>query len=439
MSEATELVKEPADGEAKSSPRVLIVSEHASVKFGGEAILPWHYFRLLRRRGVEAWLVVHSRTRAELTGLLPDEANRMYFMPDTRLNRLAWRLGRFLPSRVSYFTLGYASRLDTQRAARKLARRLIAEHRVDVVHQPIPVSPREPSLLHGLGAPVVIGPMNGNMSYPPAFAKSAGALATKLARKASNLMNRLSPGKLRAAVLLVANERTRRALPSGARGEVIEMVENGVDLELWSPLKEQDRRDGPARFIYLGRLIPLKAVDLLLEALARVKTDPLPELEILGDGPIRGELKDHVKRLGLDDRVRFLGWRSQVECAQKLREADALVLPSLHECGGAVVLEAMASGRPVLATAWGGPADYLDDSCGILVPPDSREALIAGLADGLTRLAADPELRSRLGRAGRDRVEREFDWEKKIDAILDVYHRAIERSGSRELKTRSRP
>jgi len=431
-------VPEPADGEAKASPRVLIVSEHASVKFGGEAILPWHYFRLLRRRGVEAWLVVHSRTREELTSLLPEEADRMYFMPDSRLNKLAWRLGRFLPSRVSYFTLGYASRLATQRASRKLARRLIAEHGVDVVHQPIPVSPREPSLLHGLGVPVVIGPMNGNMSFPPAFEKGASAMAVALARRGTNLMNRLMPGKLRASVLLVANERTRRGLPKGGRGEVVELVENGVDLEVWSPPEERDRREGPARFAFLGRLVSWKAVDLLLEALARVETDPLPELEILGDGSIRGELEAQAKRLGLGDRVRFLGWRSQAECASRLREADALVLPSLYECGGAVVLEAMACGRPVLATAWGGPADYLDDSCGILVQPDSRDALVAGLADGLTRLASDAELRDRLGRAGRDRVEREFDWAKKIDEILGVYQRATARSGSRMLESRSR-
>jgi glycosyltransferase involved in cell wall biosynthesis len=114
-----------------------------------------------------------------------------------------------------------------------------------------------------------------------------------------------------------------------------------------------------------------------------------------------------------------------VECAGRLREADALVLSSLYECGGAVVLEAMACGLPVIAAAWGGPTDYLDDSCGILVPTDSREALIAGFADGMSRLAADPDLRDRLGHAGRLRIEREFNWETKIDDILAIYRRVI--------------
>ncbi len=67
--------------------------------------------------------------------------------------------------------------------------------------------------------------------------------------------------------------------------------------------------------------------------------------------------------------IQFAGWLSQSDCKVRLNAADCLVLPSLFECGGAVVLEAMALGKPVIATAWGGPLDYLDADCGILVQP----------------------------------------------------------------------
>jgi len=419
--------------EEGGSPRVLIVSEHASTRYGGEAVLPWHYFRILRRRGIDARIIVHSRTRNELLALLPDEAGRMYFLPDTNLDKTAARLGEYLPSQISYMTLGYMSRLSTQRAARKLARRLVAEHRIDVVHQPIPVSPREPSLMHGLGAPVVMGPMNGNMSYPPAFVQR-GKLkiqesVVSVGRLASHLLNRLMPGKLRASALLVANERTRVALPKGVTGEVITLVENGVDLEVWTPLPPASGADRPARFVFLGRLIELKAVDLLLDAFAQVRAPLPPHLEILGDGSMRAALEERARRLGLGDRVQFSGWQPQTECARRLREADVLVLPSIHECGGAVVLEAMACGLPVIATAWGGPMDYLDASCGILVPPDSPEALVSGLVEAMTRLAHDPGLRAALGRAGRERIDREFDWEVKVDQMLAIYRRAAARRG----------
>ena len=253
---------------------MVVVAEHASAVFGGEAILPLHVFRKLRARGVEAWLVVHSRTRDELAGLIPEELDRVSFIPDTGLHVWMCRLGRFIPARVGYFTLGFVSRLSSQRMARRIVRGLVAEHKVDVVHQPIPVSPREPSIMHGLGAPVVMGPMNGGMTYPPGFERRDRKLAivgslTELGRKASVLMNRLMPGKLRAETLLVANERTRRALPPGVRGEVIELVENGVDPDLWLDPGEPGppRAEGePVRFAFVGRLVDWKAVDLLLDA-----------------------------------------------------------------------------------------------------------------------------------------------------------------------------
>lgn len=408
----------------RDMPRVVIVADHASLRFGGEASLPVHHFAGLRRRGIEAWLVVHERTRDELAEVLPGDLDRIHFLPDTRLNRLCWRIGRLVPAQLSYFTLGYLGRLATQIAARRAARALVRRHGATVVHQPIPVSPREPSLLYDMGAPVVIGPMNGNMSYPPAFRgarpgrRLVGAL-TGLGRLLSVPLHGVMPGKRRAALLLVANDRTRQALPRGLAGEIRELAENGVDLGLWRAPGPR-RGEGAARFVFMGRLVELKAVDVLLEALARMR-DTTARLEIIGDGPKRTDLAQLSRRLGLADRVSFAGWQTQAACAARLAAADALVLPSIHECGGAVVLEAMAMARPVVATDWGGPADYLDPGCGILVPPTSREALAAGFAAAMDRLAADPELRARLGRAGREKVERSYSWAGKIDIMLGLY------------------
>src|ERR1700728_799541 len=102
------------DQDGKTSlPRVIIVSEHASSRYGGEACLPWHYFRLLRRRNAEVWLVVHERTKDELVALMRDDADRMHFVPDTWFNKVTWKLSRFLPAPLAYITLGYASRLST--------------------------------------------------------------------------------------------------------------------------------------------------------------------------------------------------------------------------------------------------------------------------------------------------------------------------------------
>jgi glycosyltransferase involved in cell wall biosynthesis len=91
-----------------------------------------------------------------------------------------------------------------------------------------------------------------------------------------------------------------------------------------------------------------------------------------------------------------------------------------------VVLEAIAVGLPVIATNWGGPADYLNSSCGILVEPASKQGFVKGLTDAMLKLALSPELLQRMGCAGRERVREHFDWEGKVDRILEIYQQTID-------------
>ena len=179
-------------------------------------------------------------------------------------------------------------------------------------------------------------------------------------------------------------------------------------------------------FCVFGAPEDLKAVDLLLEAFAAVAAQTDAVLEIIGDGDIRGELEAQTARLGIDSSVVFSGWLSQEQCALKMQQADAMVLPSLREGGGAVVLEATAVGLPVIATNWGGPGDYLNSSCGILVEPASKEGFVKGLTDAMLKLAQSPELRLSMGCAGRERVREHFDWERKVDQILEIYQQTMD-------------
>lgn len=410
-----------ADGE---SMRVLIVADNVSARRGGEAILPLHYFRRLRTRGVEAWLIAHERTRDELTECLGSEIDRVWFVPDTPMHRRLERARTWLPPRLQFFTVGFLSRLLSQVIARKLARQLVAEKQIRVVHQPTPVSPRESSLMHSLGAPVIIGPMNGGMTFPPGFIAEGAedaARFTRIGRRLSGAFNWIFPGKRCAAVLLVANPRTRNALNVRPRGQILELVENGVDLSLWKPSEGRSRSGEPTRFVFIGRLEAWKGADMLLDAFAQM-TMRDARLQVIGDGPPRAALEAQAKALDIADRVEFTGFRPQLEVAQQLADSDALVLPSVYECGGAVVLEAMACARPVIAAAWGGPKDYLDNTCGVLIEPRSRRQLVADLAAAMDRLARDPDERRRFGENGRRRVAELFDWERKIDRILEIYN-----------------
>ena len=96
-------------------------------------------------------------------------------------------------------------------------------------------------------------------------------------------------------------------------------------------------------------------------------------------------------------------------------------MPSLRECGGTAILEAMALGKPIITTNWGGPADYVDASCGILVDPSSVPNFIHGLAAAMVRLCRSPEMRKSLGDGGKLRVRKDdLDWNSKANRILSI-------------------
>lgn len=413
-------------------PKVLIVAPNASSRFGGEAFLPLKYFQLLRRRGHPVRMIAHARNRADLAGFLGADIDGVDFVEDSLWHRAIWRVGRVVPGRLRDALFGTLLNRVNEAYQARIIRRLVAEGHVDVIHQPIPVSPLAPSAIHGFGVPVVIGPMNGGMSYPPGYDDLESPAARRfvgIARVLARGLNRIVPGKRKAAVLLVANDRTRRALPFPDHPRVLTLVENGVDLATWAapPRNAAERApEAPFRLVFMGRLVGWKAVDVTLEAIATARGQGVAvEIEILGDGPERARLEARAAAPDLAGAVRFPGFLPQADCAARLAAADALILNSVWECGGAVVLEAMAMGLPVIGADWGGPADYLDESCGILVPPVPRDGFAGRLADAILRLAADPALCRKMGAAGAAKVRDEYDWEKKIDRMLGIYIEAI--------------
>ena len=105
--------------------------------------------------------------------------------------------------------------------------------------------------------------------------------------------------------------------------------------------------------------------------------------------------------------------------------ADIFALPSIRECGGAVVLEAMARGLPVVATGWGGPLDYITAETGFLVEPKSREYMVEQFSATIDQLALSPELRYQIGQAAINRIKEHFLWDTKIQEVIEVYKRAI--------------
>jgi len=207
----------------------------------------------------------------------------------------------------------------------------------------------------------------------------------------------------RAAHLVVPSDALRRmALGWGIPEERITLVPNPVSapLELASreDLREKHGLDGPT-LIFAGRLAPQKAMDVALDALDR---SPGVTLVIAGDGPEEAHLREHAARLGLGERARFLGAQPRSAVFELLRAADAALLTSNWENFPHMVVEALAVGTPVLATAVGGVSEIVrDGENGLLVPAGEVDAV----ASAIGRYFEDAELRQRLRAAAGSSVE----------------------------------
>jgi glycosyltransferase involved in cell wall biosynthesis len=398
---------------------ILIVSEHASNQFGGEAVLPLNYFMMLSQKNINAYLITHERVRGNLESIKSIDQSKVIYIPDTQIHKFLFKIGGYLPDRISLITTGALMHLLTQGYQWFLAKKLVKEKNIDIIHEPSPVSPKQPSLMFSLGVPVIIGPMNGGMSFPAAFESMASKLELYLYgffRFLSAVLNLLIPGKFFADILLVANKRTAVALPKFHLGKVVELVENGV----FSTIDLKNKI--PSEYItilFIGRLVDWKAVDILIDAIAKCNIKNI-RLHIVGDGPDRSALESLAANK-CPDKVIFYGQIPFAEINQYYDKADIFVLPSVRECGGAVVLEAMSRGLPVIATNWGGPTDYITVDTGILIDPLSRDYMVDRFAEHISLLANNIPLREKLGTTAIHHVKNNFLWEDKVDQIIDIY------------------
>jgi glycosyltransferase involved in cell wall biosynthesis len=404
--------------------KVLITGENASELQGGEAVHPLDTFQWFRRAGVDCQLLVHERSRSELYDLIDSsEHHRLHFVPDTTLQARAFSYAEHMPQRLRPFLIEPVSHMITSLNLRTEALKLVVKLDIDVVFQPTPLAPLWPSCLYDLGAPMVFGPLNGGISYHPnCFRKEHPFLITceRVLRWLARQLNRLIPGKKKARLLLIGNERTRAFLPASV-AEVRYLPDNTVELALWEPVDQSHHfSEGPVRIAYFGRLVDWKCPDIFLSACAAAAERADIEIDIVGGGPELPQVKAFAEALGIAHLCRFHGWVERKACPKLLAESHVLVTPTLREAGGCVVLEAMALGIPVIATDWLGPADYLDPSCGILIPPGPKERFRSDFAEAIVQLANAPELRAQMGLNGRRKVENHFGRQAKFRELEGI-------------------
>ena len=236
-----------------------------------------------------------------------------------------------------------------------------------------------------------------------------------------------------ADAVVVSTEHERTALEQLylADGGKVHVIPAGVDLDLFRPMDRAEAKDqlgwnGDPIILYVGRIEPLKGVDLIVRALARMETGNGVRFVVAGgdtghDGHL-DELRGIARSVGVEDKVTFIGSVEHGELPIYYNAADVFVLPSYYESFGLAALEAMACGTPVVASGVGGlPSFIVSGESGFLVAegqPDSFK-------ERLDLLLGNAELRECMGRAGRSIAEK-MGWSEVISSLTDLYSELLD-------------
>jgi len=233
-----------------------------------------------------------------------------------------------------------------------------------------------------------------------------------------------------AAVVAVSSDMVDQLASLGADPDRLHLNPCGVDPDAFSP--DGPRSDRPI-FLAVGRFVEKKAPHLTILAFKQV-ADALPDARLLmvGDGPLLGACRILVQALDLEGRVIFRGSLPHAKVAEAMRAATCFVQHSVRTPEGdsegnpVAVLEAAASGLPVVATRHAGIAEsVVDGETGFLV----AEGDVDGMAEGMRRLASDPELARRMGEAGRARVQAQYSLDGSIRGLAGILAQAVEEAG----------
>lgn len=411
-------------------PRVLLVAEAANPEWVSVPLVGWSHSRALAKlcathvvtqiRNAAA-LEKHGWVRGrEFTALDTESTAAPLFRATEWVRRtagLGWTLTTAVGG-ISYYHFEH-----------EVVRRFGADLKAgkyDIVHRLTPLSPTTPSYslakaCEELRVPFVVGPLNGGVPWPKGYADVQRAEGEWLSyvRGAYKLLPGYRRMRSAAAALLVGSLSTWDQL-RGYHHKCVYLPENAIDPERFTP-PALAHAPGPLRIAFVGRLVPYKGADLLLEAAAPLLRAGKACVDVVGDGPDMPRLRALIADLGVEKHVTLAGWVAHEQLARRLGRSQVFGFPSVREFGGAVVLEAMALGLVPVVVGYAGPNELVTDATGFRIPVGPRPRLVAEFQAVLARLAEQPELLAPLREQARQRVLEHFTWDAKAKQTVEVY------------------
>jgi glycosyltransferase involved in cell wall biosynthesis len=419
-----------------SKPSVLVIAEAANPEWVSVPLVGWSMSQALREVA-DAHLVTQIRNREAILRFGLDEGRDFTAIDSEAVTRPLWRVasalrmgqgkGWTMMTAMGALSYPYFEHLVWQRFGPD-----IRAGRFDIVHRVTPLTPTTVSPIAKKCAahavPFVLGPLNGGVPWPAGFDVERRREREWLSyvRGAYKAL----PGRtamLDAAAAIIAGSRhTEGEIPARYASKVHYIPENAIDPTRFNKVAGQDT-DGQLRAVFIGRLVPYKGPDMLLEAASDLLRKGRLHLDIIGDGPMRQDLEALAAQLSLGGSVTFHGAVPHERVQDIAAQSNLLTFPSIREFGGGVVLEAMALGVVPVVVDYAGPGELVTPETGYKVPIGSREQVTEGLRRTLEAICADPSALAGKAKAARERVFTQFTWSAKAGQIAKIYQTVLER------------
>ena len=421
--------------------KVLLIVEQCNPEWASVPLEGYNYFRGINNL-VDATLVTHIRNKPALEK--HPEYEKIFYIEERKLSQQYYKVVEILTAkgRVNwplYNALSYPIYEEFNQQVYQKFKGKILNGDYDIVHGITPIMPRYPFKVVSVcqQTPFILGPVNGGIPFPPGFQETAKQEFAQF-NFLRAVGRALIPGYVetykKADKVLAGSTYTLNLLKKlfaipDTRLELF--YENGIAQEFLMSVKPAKEEGSQINLLFVGRLVPYKCADVVIESIGKLDQaiQSKIRLTIVGDGSERNNLENRVKELNLAEIVSFAGWVNQSETLDYYRKADIFCFPSIREFGGAVVIEAMASGLPCIVANNGGIGEYVNEETGFKIEPISREYLTQELTSKIKRLVEDDKLRESMSAKAIERA-REFEWENKARKIAEIYEKMLGEKGA---------
>ncbi|MGY6409398.1 MAG: glycosyltransferase [Alkalilacustris sp.] len=417
--------------------RVLLIAEAANPEWVSVPLQAWFIIDALRRE-VDAHIVTQVRNREAFLRAGLVEGQDFTAIDNEHVARPLFLLGRALGAAGGKgYTIGTAmSALAYPSFERMVWDRFGEALRAgayDVVHRVTPRTPTANGMLaqrcQEIGLPFLVGPLNGGLPWPRGYERVRWQERDVLSYFRGSY--KLLPGRWgtlsAASVIMCGSRATMAEIPPRFADKTVYVEPNGIDPGRFDrrAVQRGAADPGPLRACFVGRLVPYKCPDLLLEACEPFLKARRMHLTIVGDGPFRGALEALVARLGIGDQVRFTGNLPHTDVQNVLAECEILTFPSIREFGGAVLLEAMAVGVVPVVVDYGGPGEFVSEDTGFKIPVAPPAQLRAALRDCVGHILENRDLLPVYSQRALASIDERFLWSCIARKIKRHYEAAL--------------